>query len=544
MSDVPIRVLLVEDDDDDYWLTRKVLGGSVIEAFDVKWVRTYDEAITELGGIYDVCLLDYRLGANTGLEVIEEAIARGSLVPIILLTGRGDREVDIQAMRAGAADYLVKDEITPPLVERVVRHAIERRIARAALAESEGHLRQAQKMEAVGSLAGGMAHDFNNLLSIILSYSELLVMNLEAGDPMRADLEAINAAGTRAAGLTRQLLAFSRRQVLQPKITNLNDVCTGMEKMLQRLLGEDVELATRTAPSLDWALLDPGQIEQVIMNLVVNARDAMPKGGTLTIETSDVHLSERDAAQHMGIKPGPHVMLSVTDTGIGMDAATQAHMFEPFFTTKEIGRGTGLGLSTVFGIVKQSGGAIWVQSAPGKGTTFKTCFPVARPDIVSAVAVGPPPSIQRRTLRGTETVLVVEDEDGVRGLACTILRRYGYTVLEAHSGGDALIASEQHKAPVDLLLTDVVMPRMNGPELARRLLSIRPDMKVLFMSGYPKGAQLPYGQGASSPEFLQKPITPVVLARKVREVLERSRNSFSSDSFAVAGAHVAEKRVG
>jgi two-component system, cell cycle sensor histidine kinase and response regulator CckA len=524
----PIRVLLVEDDEDDYRLTRKVLSGSRLATFDVTWVRNYDTALEQLRTPYDVCLLDYRLGAHTGLEVIEAAIADGSHVPIILLTGRGDREVDVEAMKAGAADYLVKDEITPQLIERVIRHAMERQNAKAAAAESEGRLRQAQKMEAIGSVAGGVAHDFNNLLSVILSYSEMLLMDLKPGDPMRADLEEINRAGKRAVDLTRQLLAFSRRQVLEPRVVNLNDIFAGMEKMLRRLLGEDVELTALTAPSLGRVLLDPGQMEQVIMNLAVNARDAMPKGGKLRIETSDVLLSAKDAAEHGGAKPGPHVMLAVTDTGTGMDPATLARIFEPFFTTKAVGHGTGLGLSTVFGIVKQSGGAIWAQSEPGKGATFWTCFPVAGPELAGVAPERPSHFPERRTLRGSETILVVEDEERVRSLACTILRRYGYEVLEAQSGGDALIACEQHKAPIALLLADVVMPRMSGPQLAARLVSLRPEMKVLLMSGYTNGAPSLHGLEDSVTGFLQKPITPEVLARSVREVLGTWRNGAST----------------
>jgi two-component system cell cycle sensor histidine kinase/response regulator CckA len=339
------------------------------------------------------------------------------------------------------------------------------------------------------------------------------VADLKPGEPMRDDLQEINGAGKRAAALTRQLLAFSRRQVLQPRVVSLNDIFAGMEKMLRRLLGEDVELRALTAGSPGRVLLDPGQMEQVIMNLAVNARDAMPNGGQLTIETSEVVLSAKEAAEHGGVKPGPHVMLAVTDTGTGMDAATLARVFEPFFTTKEAGHGTGLGLSTVFGIVKQSGGTIWARSEPGKGTTFWTCFPLALPGAVGAVSERPSGFPEGQTLHGSETILVVEDEEAVRGLACKILRRYGYEVLDAQSGGDALIACEQHDAPIALLLADVVMARMSGPQLAARLVLVRPEMKVLFMSGYTGGS------GLEDSAFIQKPITPVVLARRVRELL-------------------------
>jgi signal transduction histidine kinase len=484
-------------------------------------VRGTDVALEELETRYDVCLVDYRLGADSGLSLIEKAVAKGFTGPIILLTGRGDHDVDVKAMRAGAADYLVKDQITPQLLERVIRHSIERKAAEVALRQSEEQLRQSQKMEAIGSLAAGVAHDFNNLLSIVLSYSELLVADLKPNDPIRAEIVEIHSAGLRAADLTRQLLAFSRQQVMQPRIVDLNDVCAGMERMLRRLIGEDIELTSLAAPEIGKILVDRGQLEQVIMNLAVNARDAMPEGGTLTIETADVLLDERDAAEHIGVTPGPHVMLAVTDTGSGMDAETQSRMFEPFFTTKESGKGTGLGLSTVFGIVKQSGGAIWGQSELGVGTTFTSYFPLAQPVAQSGATLGtdsyPPPSSRRRGSRGLETVLVVEDDPGVRLLACTILRRCGYEVLEAQSGGDALVVSEQHKAKIDLVLADVVMPRMSGPELVIRLMAARPAMKVLFMSGYANRARLCGADPRA--EFFQKPVTPEALARRVREVL-------------------------
>jgi two-component system, cell cycle sensor histidine kinase and response regulator CckA len=534
VSDPPTRVLLVEDDEDDYQLTRRLLSDSRRATFELKWVRNYDAAMEALTAPFDVCLVDYRLGGQSGLEVLAAARARGIQVPMILLTGRGDHEVDVEAMKAGAADYLVKGEITSPLMERVIRHSMEREKAKAAQLVSDEHLRQVQKMDAIGSLAGGVAHDFNNLLSVIVSYSELLLMDLRPGDPMRENLEEIGSAGNRAAELTRQLLVFSRRQILAPKVVSLNVIFAGLEKMLRRLIGEDVELAAVAAPTLGRVLLDPGQMEQVIMNLVVNARDAMPGGGKLTIETSDIVVSAREAAQHFGIVPGPHVMLTVTDTGPGMDAATQARMFEPFFTTKEVGKGSGLGLATVFGIVQQSGGAISVQSELGKGTTFKTFFPLVAPGSDERAATPPSRPPERRTLRGSETILVVEDDERVRILACTILRRFGYQILEAQSGGDALIVCEQHKAPIDLLLSDVVMPRVSGPQLAARLRAGRPDMKVLFMSGYTDDAQVQHGVEAAL--VMQKPIRPETLTRRVREVLGVRRDSLASGAPLASGA--------
>ena len=391
----------------------------------------------------------------------------------------------------------------------------ERKRAAEAINDLEKQFRQSQKMEAVGRLAGGVAHDFNNVLSVILSYGEILLADLKPGDPVRADIEEIHCAGKRAADLTRQLLTFSRQHVLAPKILDLNDVLTSMDKMLQRILGADVDLVSLPTQPLGRVRADPSSIEQVIMNLVVNARDAMPTGGKLTMETANVVLDTAYAQVHLGVKPGPHVMLAVTDTGTGIEKATLTRIFEPFFTTKEQGKGTGLGLSTVFGVVQQSGGSVWVYSEVGKGTTFKVYLP--RVDgAVEAIGTTVPPT----TLRGSETILLVEDDDQVRVVARGILRRNGYEVIDARNAGEALLYSEMHSGTIHLLLSDVVMPQVSGPELAKRLASARPGMKVLCMSGYTDDSIVRHGVLDAHIAFLQKPITPETLTTRVREVLD------------------------
>jgi two-component system cell cycle sensor histidine kinase/response regulator CckA len=379
----------------------------------------------------------------------------------------------------------------------------------------EEQLRQAQKMEAVGMLAGGVAHDFNNLLTIINGYSQLILNNLPASDPNRLSAEQIMKAGERAATLTGQLLAFSRRQVLQPRVLEVNRLIGTLTTMLRRLIGEDIDLQLVLRDKLGQVNADPGQLEQVLMNLVVNARDAMPRGGTLTIETRNIDLDDNYVRSHVGTKAGQYVLIAVSDTGTGMDESTKAHAFEPFFTTKAPGRGTGLGLSTVFGIVRQSGGSVDMYSSPGKGTSAKVYLP--RVDQTAAVET------ERRgvrALKGTETILIAEDDEMVRSLVKETLVRHGYTVLDAAGAVDAEKISEIYRGDIDLLITDVVMPKVNGRDLATRLAKRRPSLKVLYMSGYTDGAVVNNGILQKEVAFLQKPFTPTALAEKVREVLE------------------------
>jgi len=383
--------------------------------------------------------------------------------------------------------------------------------------ELEEQLRQAQKMEAIGRLAGGVAHDFNNLLTAIIGNADLTLMSLDKDSPLIENIEEIKKTGHRASSLTRQLLAFSRKQVLQPKVIDLNELIIDLKKMLRRLIGEDVKLETFMEPDLGWVKTDPGQIEQVLLNLAVNARDAMPRGGKLTIETTNVDIYEGYSHKHaLQMRYGPYVVLAVSDTGIGMDKEVLSHIFEPFFTTKEVGKGTGLGMATVYGIVKQNNGYIWVYSEPNLGTTFKIYLPKIKEKFESKQKE----HIPKRVLIGSETILMVEDNDEVRNLIKNILQRYGYKLLKAENGKEALRISRQHQHPIHLMLTDVVMPGMNGRELSERIQSQRPEIKVLYMSGHTGDAIVHHGVLAPGVNFIQKPFTSEKLAGMIRKVLD------------------------
>jgi nitrogen-specific signal transduction histidine kinase/CheY-like chemotaxis protein len=399
--------------------------------------------------------------------------------------------------------------------EGLVEDLTERRQAEEALRAAEGRLLQAAKLEAVGRLAGGVAHDFNNLLGVIMGYADLMARRLPPEDPLRRNVQEIQKAAERASNLTKQLLAFSRRQVLQPRVLDLHQTLREVESMLQRLIGEDVALVTVLREDVGRVKADPGQIQQVLMNLAVNARDAMPEGGTLTVETTNVDLSEDYARRHLGVVPGPYVQLAVSDTGVGMTPEVQAHIFEPFFTTKTPEKGTGLGLATVYGIIKQSGGNIWVYSEPGRGTTFKVYLPRVDETAPANVLVDPPPDPRR----GQETVLLVEDDDKVREVVSLALRDAGYTVLEAH-GGVAALALAGRREPIHLVITDLVMPGMSGRELVEQWRERHPETRALFMSGYTDATAPRQGGLGSDAAFIQKPFAPNALARKVREVLD------------------------
>jgi PAS domain S-box-containing protein len=811
MDDDFVKVLLVDDDEDDYVITADLLSGIPLVRFDLEWVSAYEAALEVIGrGEHDVYLVDYRLGERDGLELLQEAIKNGCNAPLILLTGQGDHEVDVQAMKAGAADFLVKGQINASLLERSIRYAIERArtletlrqseeryrrrnrelallnrliaaltdelepdsvmetacrelalsldvsraniallndektvavvvaecvdedrspllnqtipavdnpwfqhlltqraplvaneaqndprlsavhdyfykegtqallalplviegnvvgglvleaarphhfstddvnlvwsvadqvagaVARSRLAQTRQRLitaieqsaesvvitdakgvilyvnpafeqttgytrveaigqnpnilnsgeqgaafyqdlwttigvgdvwhgrlvnkrkdgslytadatispirngndsvvsfvgvsrdvtrelqleeqyRQAHKMEAIGRLTGGIAHDFNNLLTAIDGFAELAQFQLSPDDPVQELISKTRQSSRRAANLVSQLLAFSRKQIVKPQVLVLNDVVNEMDKMLQRIIGEDINLETRLAPGLWSVRIDPTQIEQVILNLAVNARDAMPGGGSLTIKTANVVLNEDFAARHVEVQPGDYVLLEIGDTGMGMSPEVQAHIFEPFFTTKENGKGTGLGLATVYGVVKQSGGHIQCHSQEGMGTTFNIYLPRAEASARPVARQEPTQGIPS----GGETILLVEDNDEVRDLAQRVLKRQGYTLLQARNGQEALQLAASHPGPIHLLLTDVIMPGISGVTLAEQLAHTRSDSKVLFMSGYTDEKIEHHGVLEPGVAFLQKPFSPMELARRVRVVLDR-----------------------
>ena len=447
-------------------------------------------------------------------ECDRERTPHSALSAPMTVMGRTVGCVEIQSYQPGAFEQ--EHATAMRMAANLAANAVENIILIEREQAKEEQLRQAQKMESIGTLAGGIAHDFNNLMTAVTGYSELALRSLSADHALRPKLEVIKSAGERAAGLTRQLLAFSRKQVLQPKVLDLNSIITGIAQMLPRVIGEHIDLRFRLGNPLGQIKADPGQIEQVILNLAVNARDAMPAGGCLTIKSENVHLTGKFDRGDLTLQPGHYVIMSVTDTGFGMDAETQSHIFEPFFTTKEVGKGTGLGLSTVYGIVKQSGGSLWVYSEVGQGTSFRIYLPRVDEIVESEVI-----ETDAAALRGEETVLLVEDEDVVRNLSKEILETYGYSVLVAANGREGLRVGKEFQGQIDLVITDVIMPLMSGREMAEGLKTIRPDTRVLFMSGFTDDAIVHHGVLDEKVFFLQKPFSPEALAGKAREVLDQ-----------------------
>ena len=514
-----VTVLHLEDEARDARLIERQLS---IDGIDCEVVRVDDEAgfraAVSRGG-FDIILADHSLPDFTGLEALRIAREACPGIPFICVSGSLGEELAIDALKSGATDYVLKHRLSRlgPAVRRALQESAERdkrRRAESEVAALENQLRHSQKLEAVGQLAGGIAHDFNNLLTVINGYCERLLVMAPDGDPMTADLDLIHKAGQRAASLTRQLLAFSRRQVLQPKLIELNSIVIDIERILRRVIGEQVTVVTRLDSSLGVTQADPGQIEQVIMNLAINARDAMPDGGVLTVETANVTI-DGSGPPRFPLRPGRYVMLAVRDTGVGMDAVTASRIFEPFFTTKEAGKGTGLGLSTVYGILMQSGGDVAVESTPGAGTTMRVFLPMV--DGVPVAPAAPPPGPMPR---GSETLLLVEDEDFVRELVREFLQASGYTVIEASSAEDAIaIIENEDTPPIDLLVTDVVLPGLNGARLAEQLKSRMPRLEALYISGYPGDSMFRGESFDPGTSFLAKPFTRHVLTRKVREIL-------------------------
>jgi signal transduction histidine kinase len=517
-----LRVLIVDDSENDaIVLLHALRKADYHPIYERVWSASAMKAALQ-GQSWEIVISDFHMPGFGGLEALQLLKESGLDTPFILVSGLVGEETAVAAMKAGAQDYIMKRNLGRliPAIERELREAqtrAARKTAEEALRQSEEKLRQAQKVEAVGLLAGGVAHDFNNILTVIMGYSNLLLEGTEETNPQRRYAQELQLAAGRGASLTRQLLAFSRKQSIEPKVLDLNSVVADLEKLLRRLLGEDIELLSVATTPLGRVEADPSQIEQVVMNLAVNARDAMPNGGTLTLKTANVTFDDIAAGRPPGIEPGPYVMFSITDTGTGMSDEVKAHLFEPFFTTKPLDKGTGLGLATSYGIVKQNCGHIEVSSELGRGTTFCIYLPRVEQAILTPSLVDEP-----RSVGGNETLLLVEDEPAVRELNELILRELGYQVLTASDGLEALRLRPEAQE-VDLLITDIVMPNLGGHELARRLRLARPDLKILFTSGHTadKIAQVSDVQGTG---FLQKPYRPDVLATKVRKMLEEKRS--------------------
>ncbi len=512
-----IRLLVVDDDPQALPLVEMAL-------MDAHFERDIEVASTVTAGLerikadsHDLYLIDHRLPDGNGIDLISQAKKAGITKPFILMTGYGSGALDEAALHEGAADYVEKHMLSAHL-ERAIRYAVRDWNASRILRDREDQLRHAQKMEGIGRLAGGVAHDFNNLLTAIVGFTDLILERIEPNARTADDVREIRKAADRATALTRQLLAFSRKQFLNPTVLDVNETVSGLIQMLPRVIGEHIETTTKLAPQLPRVWADSSQMDQVLVNLVLNARDAMQGGGQLTIETASVELNEdRLNSERLTLKPGLYVMLAVNDTGTGMDEETRARAFEPFFTTKPKGQGTGLGLATVYGIIDQSGGGIALDTATGRGTSVRIYLPV------TSATEGRSPRGETPTMAvrgGTETLLLVEDNDSVRQVTAESLRRRGYTVYEARNAEEALEWFSAANITFDLLVTDVVMPGLSGPNLAARLVRQNPQLKVLYISGYTEDATAVQGNFWGGVPLLQKPFTPTQLADGVRMALK------------------------
>jgi len=513
---IPLRALIIEDSQNDCDLLLGVLGGG---GYDVTHRRVYSAAaLTSVleDGEWDIVISDYSMPGFKGTDALTMVRKKGLDVPFVFLSGTIGEEIAVNAMRAGAQDYVIKGNAARllPAIQRELREAEVRRERK----QMEQRLRQLEKFEALGKLAGGVAHDFNNVVGAIMGWAELGVDRVSSDSPEAKLFRNIREQATRAAGLTRQLLAYARRQVLEPKNIDLNHMLNETTTLLQKTIGEQIEVKMVLAPDLQITRADPSQIEQVVMNLCFNARDAMPKGGQLLIETRNVDLDSHYCKQHGDAQPGRYVQLSVCDTGVGMDPATMERIFEPFFTTKEIGKGTGLGLATVMGIVKQHGGFLDVYSEPGKGTTFRVYLPA------SEGAAEPLHHVDDAPVRGgRETILVAEDHEGMREMAREILESLGYRLLLARDGEEAVNQFAAHRNSISLMLLDVIMPKLDGIDAYEQICKVKPGVPVIFTSGYSDHGPLLASLTTKGATVLQKPYGSKVLARRVRELLDEAK---------------------